>query len=79
DGQLPSDIDWRALADPLATTVVFMALGSLPLLAARLLEAGVRAETQAIALYNVGLGDERVVRGTIASLSADVAASGGAG
>lgn len=79
DGQLPSDIDWRALADPLATTVVFMALGTLPLLTARLLEAGVRAETQAIALYNVGLGDERVVRGTIASLSADVAASGGAG
>lgn len=84
DGQLPADIDWQAVADPLATTVVFMALGTLPLLTSRLLEAGSKAETPAIALFHVSLsggsqGEERVVRSTIARLSADVAASGGMG
>ena len=40
DGELPGDIDWRALCDPRASTVVYMGVKTLELLAGRLLANG---------------------------------------
>src|SRR4029453_12562524 len=37
NGQLPDDLDWRALADPAATTAVYMGVKTLPAFTARLM------------------------------------------
>ena len=44
DGRLPDDLDLAALADPAATTAVYMPLGTLGDLSARLLAHGVEPE-----------------------------------
>ena len=43
DGKLPADIDWRALADPAATTIVYMPKKTLRELSARAIAAGARS------------------------------------
>lgn len=73
EGRLPSDIDWRSIADPAATTVVYMALRTLPELMERLLASGLSAETPAYALFNVSRSTEHVVCGTIATLPGEIA------
>ena len=40
DGALPTDIDWRSLADPAATSIVYMPVKTLGELAARAITAG---------------------------------------
>ena len=43
DGKLPADIDWRALADPAATTIVYMPKKTLRELSARAIAQGPRS------------------------------------
>ena len=74
DGKLPTDLDWRALADPRATSVVYMGVRTLPELAARLVAEGLPATTPAVMIENVSRADERRLVGTIESLPAQVAA-----
>lgn len=83
DGRLPDTIDWQALADPVATTVVYMALRTLPELRDRLLAAGMSPATPAYALFSIGRSEERIVRGAVGDLperlgdvAGDVTASG---
>jgi uroporphyrin-III C-methyltransferase/precorrin-2 dehydrogenase/sirohydrochlorin ferrochelatase len=68
DGHLPADVDFAALADPNATTAVYMPLGTLPELIERLLRAGVEPGRPVCALFNATRPDETRVAGTVGTI-----------
>ena len=68
DGKLPANLDWQALADPNATTAVYMAMRTFAELRDRLTAAGLSPETPAFAMINVSRTGERVIASTLASL-----------
>ncbi len=61
DGKLPADIDWKALADPAVTTVVYMPAKTLPELVAAAVQAGLDPATPAVAVEHATRADERVI------------------
>jgi uroporphyrin-III C-methyltransferase/precorrin-2 dehydrogenase/sirohydrochlorin ferrochelatase len=69
DGKLPPDIDWRALADPSVTTVVYMPKKTLRDLSARAIAEGLDPATPAVAVANATRQDEVVIAGTIAGIA----------
>ncbi len=69
DGKLPGDIDWRALADPAATTVVYMPKKTLRELATRAVAEGLDPATPAVAVANATRPDETIIAGTIADIA----------
>ena len=69
DGRLPADIDWRALADPTATTIVYMPKKTLRELSARAIAEGLDPATPAVAVANATRPDETIVAGTIADIA----------
>jgi uroporphyrin-III C-methyltransferase/precorrin-2 dehydrogenase/sirohydrochlorin ferrochelatase len=69
DGALPADIDWRAIADPSATTVVYMPKKTLLALSQRAIAHGLDPSTPAIAVANATRPDETVVAGTIGDIA----------
>ncbi len=69
DGRLPDDIDWRSIADPAATTVVYMPKKTLRLLGARAVAQGLDPATPAVAVANATRPDEAIVAGTIADIA----------
>jgi uroporphyrin-III C-methyltransferase/precorrin-2 dehydrogenase/sirohydrochlorin ferrochelatase len=79
DGRLPDDLDLTALADPAATTAVYMPLGTLGDLSARLLGQGVEPERPVSAVFNATRPDERIVSGTLATIQALVQQSEASG
>lgn len=68
-GDLPVDTNMAALADPTATTVVYMGKRTFPALAKRLIEHGLPAETPALLAEAVSTPAQRVQRMTIGTLS----------
>ncbi|MCQ0969038.1 uroporphyrinogen-III C-methyltransferase (plasmid) [Paracoccus sp. TK19116] len=68
-GKLPADLNWAALADPLAVTVVFMGQRTFPAMAAELIARGLPATTPALFAEAVGHPAERLVRTDIAGLA----------
>lgn len=66
-GGLP-DQNMAALADPAATTVVFMGKRTFPALAGALLAAGLPADTPALLAEGISTPAQRIWRGTIATL-----------
>ena len=72
-----SDLDdtVSACADPHTTLVVYMGLGTLPALAARLAAAGLRAGTPAVAVERGTTPEQRAVYATLGELQAEVAAA----
>lgn len=72
-GTLPEGLNMAALADPDATTVVFMPKRTFPQLARRLMAAGLSADTPALLAENVGLPGQRLTRSTIAALGEQLA------
>ncbi|MEQ1653922.1 MAG: uroporphyrinogen-III C-methyltransferase [Hyphomicrobium sp.] len=68
-GKMPADLNWAALADPLATTVVYMGKRTFPAIAARLVEEGLAADTPAMLAESVGRPEQRIVRSTISALA----------
>ena len=68
-GGLPSDQNWAALADPAATTVVFMGKRSFAALAAQLITHGLPPNTPALLAESVGHPDQRLIRSTVAGLA----------
>ncbi|WP_225025851.1 uroporphyrinogen-III C-methyltransferase [Xinfangfangia pollutisoli] len=79
-GTLPEGLNWAALADPQATTVVFMGRRSFPALAARLLAEGLAPDTPALLAESVGHPEQRLTRSTLQALAttlADAPASAG--
>jgi uroporphyrin-III C-methyltransferase/precorrin-2 dehydrogenase/sirohydrochlorin ferrochelatase len=69
DGKLPQDIDWKAIADPLATTVVYMPRRTLGDFASRALSAGLDPQTPALAIASATRPNEMFVAGTIADIA----------
>jgi uroporphyrin-III C-methyltransferase len=72
-GGLPSDQNWAALADPNATTVVFMGKRSFPQLAAQLITHGLPPNAPALLAEAVGHPDQRLTRSTIKALAETLA------
>ncbi|MGR3702868.1 MAG: uroporphyrinogen-III C-methyltransferase [Paracoccaceae bacterium] len=68
-GGLPPDLNWCALADPTATTVVFMGKRTFPDLVAGLLHHGLPPDTPALLAEAVSHPQERLTRTTIADLA----------
>jgi uroporphyrin-III C-methyltransferase len=68
-GQLPENLNLAALADPEATTVVYMGRRTFPALAARLIEHGMAPDTPALVGESLGRADELLVRTTVAELA----------
>jgi uroporphyrin-III C-methyltransferase len=68
-GDLPEQRNMAALADPEATTVVFMPKRTFPALAASLIEHGLSPNTPALIAENIGHPDQSLTRSTIATLA----------
>jgi uroporphyrin-III C-methyltransferase / precorrin-2 dehydrogenase / sirohydrochlorin ferrochelatase len=75
DGRLPDDIDWRSLADPAVTTVIYMPSRTLAELAARAIAAGLDPATPAVAVEHATRPDERILAAPIAALPDRLAAA----
>jgi uroporphyrin-III C-methyltransferase len=73
-GALPEDMNWAALADPTATTVIFMGKRTFAELARRLQEAGLPPDTPALLAESVSTPAQKLIRGTLATMSALIAA-----
>ena len=69
-GTLPADINLAALADPQATTVVYMGKRTFAGLATRLIEAGLPENTPALLAEAVSTPAQRLARMSIAELAA---------
>ncbi|MDR0808862.1 MAG: uroporphyrinogen-III C-methyltransferase [Gemmobacter sp.] len=69
-GRLPDDLNWPALADPGATTVIYMGKRTFPMLAKALLAHGLPPETPALLAHGVSTPAERLERFTITGLAA---------
>lgn len=78
-GALPEDLNLSALADPSATTVIFMGKRTFGELARRLQAAGLDAETPALLAESVSTPAQKLVRGTLASMERLIADEAGDG
>jgi uroporphyrin-III C-methyltransferase/precorrin-2 dehydrogenase/sirohydrochlorin ferrochelatase len=68
-GTLPDDIDWRSVADPSVTTVVYMPKKTLRQFADNALAAGLDPATPALAIANATRPEEQVVAAKIGALA----------
>jgi uroporphyrin-III C-methyltransferase/precorrin-2 dehydrogenase/sirohydrochlorin ferrochelatase len=68
-GGLPDDIDWKSLADPRATTIVYMPKKTLRELAGKAMAAGLDPATPALAVANATRSDQTIVKSSIGALS----------
>lgn len=78
-GALPEDLNFAALADPQATTVIFMGKRTFGELTRRLTGAGMSPDTPALLAESVSTPAQKLVRGTLATMEkliADEAADG---
>jgi uroporphyrin-III C-methyltransferase/precorrin-2 dehydrogenase/sirohydrochlorin ferrochelatase len=75
DGRLPSDFDWAGLADPKATTAVYMPKATIGALCAELQRRGLPPSHPAVAVFSATRADQHVVAGSIATLPQRVAAT----
>ncbi|MGQ0671481.1 MAG: uroporphyrinogen-III C-methyltransferase [Hyphomicrobium sp.] len=71
-GRLPPDIDWSAVADSAATTVVYMPKRTLPELTEIAMRRGLAPETPAIAVANATRPDEQVILSTVGRIAGDL-------
>ncbi|MFG1399437.1 siroheme synthase CysG [Roseixanthobacter pseudopolyaromaticivorans] len=75
DGKLPKDLDFHALSDAAATTVVYMPRRTLPELVEKLAAAGTDLAVPALAVFSATRPDERVVHAPLGGLSAAIDAA----
>jgi len=69
DGRLPADLDWRSLADPSATTAIYMPTRTLADLAQRAIAAGLDPQTPAVAIARATRSDQVILSAPIAQLA----------
>jgi len=69
------DLNWQSLADRETTLVVYMGLSSLPHISTKLIEAGMPADTPAMAISKGTTADQKVCRADIATLYDEVVAA----
>ncbi|MEI6099359.1 MAG: uroporphyrinogen-III C-methyltransferase [Alphaproteobacteria bacterium] len=75
-GKLPDDLNIAALADPAATTVVFMGKRTFGELAARLMAAGLPADMPAMLAESVSTPAQAMHRATLGTLAAHIDKAG---
>lgn len=75
-GKLPDDLNMAALADPAATTVVFMGKRTFGELAARLMAAGLSADVPAMLAESVSTPGQVLHRATLGTLAARIEMAG---
>jgi uroporphyrin-III C-methyltransferase / precorrin-2 dehydrogenase / sirohydrochlorin ferrochelatase len=68
-GRLPDDLDWKALADPAATTAIYMGKAVLGELADKLVRAGLDPYTPALMIENATRGDQRSFAATVGTMA----------
>lgn len=68
-GSLPEGMNWAALADPDATTVIFMGRRTFPLLANKLLEHGLPPDTPALLAEAISRPGQEIDRCTLETLA----------
>ena len=78
-GHLPTDIDWKGIADPVATTIVYMPKRTLAELTATAVAQGLDPMTPAAAVIGVTRPDETVIAGTIVDIATRLNAADAAG
>ena len=71
-GDLPEDLNLHALADPAATTVIFMGKRTFSRLSALLMAAGLPGATPAVLAESVSLPEQRIVHSTLDSLEREM-------
>ncbi|CUI89280.1 uroporphyrinogen-III C-methyltransferase [Cognatishimia activa] len=71
-GALPGDLNLQSLADPGATTVLFMPKRTFPELAEKLFETGLRRDCPALLAENVTHSDQTLTRTTMEELAAQL-------
>ena len=69
DGKLPADINWASIADPSATTIVYMPKKTLCELSERAMAQGLDPSMPAVAIANATRPDETIVAGTIGNIA----------
>ncbi len=72
-GGLPEDLNIQALADPMATTVIFMGKRTFAALSVKLIAAGLPADMPALLAESVSTPEQRLTRATVATLGAALA------
>jgi uroporphyrin-III C-methyltransferase len=75
DGKLPEDIDIAALADPGATTCVFMGKATFAGLVDRLIAYGLSGDTPTVVVESLGSPATNVMAGTLQEIAARLAAA----
>jgi uroporphyrin-III C-methyltransferase/precorrin-2 dehydrogenase/sirohydrochlorin ferrochelatase len=68
NARLPEDMDWASLADPAATTVVYMPKKTIGELSTRAITSGLAPDTPAVAVANATRPEEIIVTGTMADI-----------
>jgi uroporphyrin-III C-methyltransferase/precorrin-2 dehydrogenase/sirohydrochlorin ferrochelatase len=76
-GELPADLAWQGLADPETTLVFYMGGRTAPLIAGRLIAAGLPGSTPVAIVENATRHDERIERTSLAGLTAHPIAAAG--
>jgi len=70
-GELADDLDWRGLADPKTTLVVYMGGRTIAKLAARLIAEGLTAATPLVVVAGVATPDEMRIGSTVGDIERD--------
>jgi uroporphyrin-III C-methyltransferase/precorrin-2 dehydrogenase/sirohydrochlorin ferrochelatase len=73
DGALPDDLDWRSIADPSATTAIYMPTRTFAALSEKALAHGLDPQTPVVAVSRATRPDERVLVGTLGDMAARLA------
>lgn len=76
DGDVPSNLDWEALAKGSPVLVLYMAIKHLPEITARLIAAGRSPNTPAAAIADATTPRQQVVEATLATLTQAIADQG---
>src|SRR5262249_3532427 len=74
NGRLPQDMNWASLADPAATTVVYMPSRTIGELAARAVASGLAPDTPPVAVAAATRPGETIVAGTVSDIAARLGA-----
>lgn len=61
-------LDWQALSRPRQTVVIYMGIGTLPIICRELLAHGLPGDTPAALVEKASLPEQRCVTGTVANL-----------
>ena len=75
-GELPADLNLAALADPAATTVIFMGKRTFAELSIKLQAHGLDPATPAVLAESVSTPDQRFLRATLATLAPQISGDG---